>query len=65
MLNRHVLAVPVAFTTDHVETLYEIDQEYTEEAHEQGMHVRSSFLNVNKNILMIFIEFSTSSCIER
>jgi protoheme ferro-lyase len=27
-----VLLVPIAFTTDHIETLYELDLEYAEEA---------------------------------
>jgi len=31
--HKRVLVVPVAFTSDHVETLYEIDVEYAEEAH--------------------------------
>lgn len=30
----HFMAIPVAFTTDHVETLYEIDIEFGEEAKE-------------------------------
>ena len=29
-----VLLVPVAFTSDHIETLYELDHEYIEEAKE-------------------------------
>lgn len=32
--HKHVLAVPIAFTSDHVETLFEIDIEYKEEAEE-------------------------------
>ena len=32
-----VLVVPIAFTSDHVETLYEIDVEYAEEAKALGM----------------------------
>ncbi|KAJ1495976.1 ferrochelatase putative [Baffinella frigidus] len=32
----HFMAIPVAFTTDHIETLYEIDMEFGEEAHEMG-----------------------------
>uniref|UniRef100_A0A7S0YGK9 Ferrochelatase n=1 Tax=Hemiselmis tepida TaxID=464990 RepID=A0A7S0YGK9_9CRYP len=32
----HFMAIPVAFTTDHVETLYEIDVEFGEEAAEMG-----------------------------
>ena len=35
--HKHVLVVPVAFTSDHVETLYEIDVEYAEEARELGI----------------------------
>lgn len=34
---RHVLVVPIAFTSDHIETLAEIDQEYGELAHEVGI----------------------------
>ncbi|GAA5993654.1 hypothetical protein JCM11641_002607 [Rhodosporidiobolus odoratus] len=32
-----LLLVPVAFTSDHIETLYELDLEYLEEAKELGM----------------------------
>mmetsp|Transcript_28950 Transcript_28950/g.50919 ORF Transcript_28950/g.50919 Transcript_28950/m.50919 type:complete len:411 (-) Transcript_28950:287-1519(-) len=35
--NKHVLVVPIAFTTDHIETLYEIGMEYAEEAEEAGI----------------------------
>eukprot|EP00937_MAST-01D_sp_MAST-1D-sp2_P008061 g8061.t1 len=35
--HKHVLAVPIAFTSDHVETLFEIDVEYAEEAEEAGI----------------------------
>lgn len=34
---RHVLTVPIAFTSDHIETLFEIDIEYAEEAHAAGI----------------------------
>ena len=34
------MLVPIAFTSDHVETLYEIDIEYQEEAEELGMEMR-------------------------
>jgi ferrochelatase len=36
------LAVPIAFTSDHVETLFEIDIEYKEEADEVGLDFRRS-----------------------
>lgn len=35
--HKHVLVVPVAFTSDHVETLFEIDKEYAEDAAEAGV----------------------------
>uniref|UniRef100_M4BVJ6 Ferrochelatase, mitochondrial n=1 Tax=Hyaloperonospora arabidopsidis (strain Emoy2) TaxID=559515 RepID=M4BVJ6_HYAAE len=35
--HKNVMAVPIAFTSDHVETLYEIDIEYGEEAKEAGI----------------------------
>ena len=35
--HKHVLLVPIAFTSDHVETLYEIDVEYREEAEAHGI----------------------------
>ena len=38
---KHFMAIPVAFTTDHIETLYEIDVEFGEEAEKMG--VRPSF----------------------
>ena len=33
----HVLAVPIAFTSDHIETLFEIDLEYAEAAAKAGI----------------------------
>ncbi len=33
----HVLVVPIAFTSDHIETLSELDREYGEVAHEAGI----------------------------
>jgi ferrochelatase len=34
---KHVLVVPIAFTSDHIETLSELDREYGEVAHEAGI----------------------------
>ncbi len=34
---RHVLVVPIAFTSDHIETLHELDIEYGELAHKVGI----------------------------
>jgi protoporphyrin/coproporphyrin ferrochelatase len=35
--HKHVLVVPIAFTSDHIETLSELDQEYGEVAHQAGI----------------------------
>ena len=45
--HRHLLLVPIAFTSDHVETLYEIDKEYGHVAAEAGVlqYERSESLN--------------------
>lgn len=50
---RQVLAVPIAFVTDHVETLYEIDQLFGEEARRAGIpHFRRTpGLNSNPTFL--------------
>lgn len=44
---RRVLVVPIAFTSDHIETLHELDIEYGELAHEVGItqYVRAPALN--------------------
>jgi ferrochelatase len=34
---KHVLVVPIAFTSDHIETLSELDREYGEVAHRSGI----------------------------
>ncbi|HET6779026.1 MAG TPA: ferrochelatase [Gemmatimonadales bacterium] len=34
---KHVLVVPIAFTSDHIETLSELDREYGEVAHHAGI----------------------------
>ena len=33
---KRAVLVPIAFTSDHIETLYELDLEYVKEAHEVG-----------------------------
>eukprot|EP01138_Halocafeteria_seosinensis_P009123 gb/GECG01009324.1/.p1 GENE.gb/GECG01009324.1/~~gb/GECG01009324.1/.p1 ORF type:complete len:394 (+),score=24.75 gb/GECG01009324.1/:1-1182(+) len=35
--HKNVVAVPIAFTSDHIETLYEIAIEYAEDAHKAGI----------------------------
>ncbi|KAK2463276.1 hypothetical protein APHAL10511_004931 [Amanita phalloides] len=43
---KQVVLVPIAFTSDHIETLYELDLEYCKEAKEHGIEVhRAESLN--------------------
>jgi protoporphyrin/coproporphyrin ferrochelatase len=44
---RELLVIPIAFTSDHIETLSELDREYAEVAHEVGItnYVRAPALN--------------------
>ncbi|KAL1760603.1 hypothetical protein FB107DRAFT_202650 [Schizophyllum commune] len=43
---KQVVLVPIAFTSDHIETLYELDLEYVKEGRELGMEVhRAESLN--------------------
>ena len=48
---RNVLVVPIAFTSDHIETLYEIDIEYKEEAEELGLRTPQSPTRIALRIL--------------
>jgi protoheme ferro-lyase len=61
---RHVMAVPIAFTSDHVETLFEIDIEYAEEAHEAGITVRLppawKIENAAYTCMVIYLSYSIS-----
>jgi len=45
---RSILMVPISFVSDHVETLYEIDIQYREQAKELGMRLeRTGSLNTH------------------
>jgi ferrochelatase len=50
---RELLVVPIAFTSDHIETLSELDREYGEVAHEVGItqYVRAPALNARPRFL--------------
>ena len=63
---RQVLAVPIAFVTDHVETLYEIDQLFGEAARDAGiahfrrtpgLNDRPTFLKALEDIVMSHRKF--------
>eukprot|EP00007_Cunea_sp_BSH-02190019_P008963 CAMPEP_0174238566 /NCGR_PEP_ID=MMETSP0417-20130205/11726_1 /TAXON_ID=242541 /ORGANISM="Mayorella sp, Strain BSH-02190019" /LENGTH=345 /DNA_ID=CAMNT_0015317417 /DNA_START=281 /DNA_END=1315 /DNA_ORIENTATION=+ len=50
--HRNVLVVPIAFTSDHIETLHEIDIEFAEVAHKAGItnFIRAPSLNDDPNL---------------
>jgi ferrochelatase len=43
---KQVVLVPIAFTSDHIETLYELDLEYAKEAREVSAALKASSLNL-------------------
>lgn len=50
---RNILMVPISFVSDHIETLYEINRLYHEQAAQLGMHLKAiASLNTNP----VFIE---------
>jgi ferrochelatase len=51
--HHHVLVIPIAFTSDHIETLSELDREYGEVAHQAGIthYVRAPALNERPRFL--------------
>jgi ferrochelatase len=55
---RNVLVVPIAFTSDHIETLHEIDIEYRELAHQCGItnFVRTPALNADPQFVRALVE---------
>lgn len=60
---RQVLAVPIAFVTDHVETLYEIDQLFGEEARTAGIarFLRTPGLNSRPTFLRALADLVRSA----
>ena len=48
-----LLIVPIAFTSDHIETLFELDQEYIKEANEKGFEdvQRTEALNIHPTFI--------------
>ena len=58
---KHAIAVPVAFTQDHIETLYELDIELKEEAEEHGMTLhRAESLNLDPTFLRALADVAAS-----
>lgn len=58
---KDVIAVPIAFTQDHIETLYELDIELQEEAEEHGIHLkRAESLNDEPTFLRALADITAS-----
>jgi ferrochelatase len=57
---KNVLVVPIAFVTDHIETLFELDQELAEEAREAGVanFRRTAGLNNHPAFIQALTELS-------
>ncbi|KDN52870.1 ferrochelatase [Tilletiaria anomala UBC 951] len=59
--HKHAIAVPIAFTQDHIETLYELDIELKEEAEEHGMTLhRAESLNDEPKFLRALADICAS-----
>ena len=60
--HKSVLAVPIAFTSDHVETLFEIDIEYAEDAEKAGLEsfIRAPSLNDSPTFIKAQVSFKIS-----
>jgi ferrochelatase len=58
---KHVVVVPIAFTQDHIETLYELDIELVEEAEEHGIHLkRAESLNDEPTFLRALADIAAA-----
>ncbi|PWY98191.1 ferrochelatase-domain-containing protein [Testicularia cyperi] len=59
--HKDVIAVPIAFTSDHIETLYEVDIELQEEAEEHGITLkRAESLNDEPTFIRAMAEICAS-----
>jgi len=60
---RNVLMVPISFVSDHVETLYEIDILYRDQARELGMRLeRTESLNANPKFIKGLANLVLAAC---
>lgn len=63
---RNVLMVPISFVSDHVETLYEIDMLYRDQARELGMRLeRTESLNANPRFIKGLADLVLTACGEK
>ncbi|KAK7472571.1 ferrochelatase hem15 [Stygiomarasmius scandens] len=58
---KQVVLIPIAFTSDHIETLYELDLEYAKEAREHGIEVhRAASLNDSPVFIRALADIATA-----
>lgn len=63
---RNVLMVPISFVSDHVETLYEVDILYRDQARELGMRLeRTESLNTNPAFIKGLADLVLAACGEK
>ncbi len=61
--HKDAIVVPIAFTSDHIETLYEIDIELQEEAEEHGITLkRAESLNDEPTFIRAWPRFALRTC---
>ncbi len=60
---KNILMIPISFVSDHVETLYEINMQYREQARDLGMRLEpSESLNCNPIFIECLKELVLESC---
>lgn len=63
---RNVLMVPISFVSDHVETLYEIDMLYRDQAKALGMRLeRTESMNANPSFIKGLADLVLTACGEK
>ncbi|MBU0481514.1 MAG: ferrochelatase [Proteobacteria bacterium] len=63
---RNVLAVPISFVSDHVETLYELDIQYKDLAKEMGIRFeRTAAPNLNEKFISALRDLTLIACCEK
>lgn len=63
---KNVLAMPISFVSDHVETLYEIDIQYRELAEKMGIRLeRTESPNLNEKFINALKDLVLTACCEK
>jgi len=62
---KHILMIPVAFVTDHIETLMELKTELPEAIEEEGLHIHTLKITKGLNDSPLFIQSLTQEVIHQ